>query len=306
MPLHIPTPLLASEPLSRLTGGDVRLKLECLQPSGSFKLRGIGAACEAYAAAGKRRFVSSSGGNAGIAAAYAGRRLGVPVTVFVPETTTERAKAVIRQEGADVVVHGSSWQEANALALDSLAAHDAFLHPFDDALLWPGYASMIDEVAATGWQPEAVLLSVGGGGLFCGVVEGLQRNGWGQVPVITAETEGAASLARSVAAGERIALQAIASVATSLGAKQVCAHAFELAQRHPVHCVTVSERAALSACERFLDDHRLLVEPACGAALAPVYESVEALRGNARLLVIVCGGVTATHAQIQSWLRHAA
>ncbi|MEN0108492.1 MAG: pyridoxal-phosphate dependent enzyme, partial [Pseudomonas sp.] len=111
MPLHIHTPLLQSRPLSLLTGKTVWLKLDALQPVGSFKLRGIGAVCETYAAEGKTRFVSSSGGNAGIAAAYAGRQLNIPVTVVVPETTTARAKALIAEQDAEVIVHGASWME---------------------------------------------------------------------------------------------------------------------------------------------------------------------------------------------------
>ena len=86
MVLHIETPLFASNAMATRAGQAVWLKMEALQPSGSFKLRGVGHACEHYALRGARRFVSSSGGNAGVAAAHAGRRLGVPVTVVVPET----------------------------------------------------------------------------------------------------------------------------------------------------------------------------------------------------------------------------
>lgn len=107
-------PLIESRPLSLAAGRNVWLKLEALQPCGSFKLRGVGHACEVHHARGARHFVSSSGGNAGLAVAYAGRKLGVPVTVVVPETTTERAKELLRLEDAQVVVHGSSSQEANA------------------------------------------------------------------------------------------------------------------------------------------------------------------------------------------------
>lgn len=78
--------------------------------------------------------------NAGIAVAYAGRRLSIPVSVFVPETTSERAKALIRQEGADVFVHGASWQEANERAPAAVDHETAFIHPFDDPLLWAGQA----------------------------------------------------------------------------------------------------------------------------------------------------------------------
>ena len=173
MPLHIQTPLLESLPLSLASGRCIWLKLEALQPPGSFKIRGIGAACEEYQRRGARRFISSSGGNAGIAVAYAGRCLSVPVIVVVPETTTERAKELIGQQGAQVVVHGASWQEANGLAQSLVTGTDAFLHPFDDPLLWQGHATLVDEVAQAELKPDAVVLSVGGGGLLSGVVEGI-------------------------------------------------------------------------------------------------------------------------------------
>lgn len=301
MSLHIETPLLASRPLSLASGLDVWLKLEALQPSGSFKLRGIGAACEAYVKQGKRRFVSSSGGNAGIAVAYAGRCLGLAVTVVVPETTTERAKQLIRQEQAEVIVHGKAWHEANALALSLLGDDDAYIHPFDDPLLWQGHASMIDEVAASGLKPDAVVLSVGGGGLFSGVCEGLARNGWDQVPVFAVETAGAASLAAAMAQKQLVALDSVNTVATSLAAKQVCQRAFQWTQERPVHSHVISDREALDACERFLADQRILVEPACGAALALAYAPTEALKQYQQVLVIVCGGVTATIDQIRQW-----
>ena len=98
--LHIETPLIESLPLSAGVRGHVWLKMEALQPSGSFKLRGIGYACQEYFRQGAKRFISSSGGNAGIAVAYAGRKLGMPVTVVVPETTSQKALDVLRLEGA--------------------------------------------------------------------------------------------------------------------------------------------------------------------------------------------------------------
>jgi L-serine/L-threonine ammonia-lyase len=301
MPLHIHTPLIESAPLSRAAGCSVWLKLEALQAPGSFKIRGIGAACEHYASQGAKRFVSSSGGNAGLAVAYAGRHLSIPVTVVVPETTSERAKQLLRLEGAEVLVHGASWQEANALAQSLLGETDAFLHPFDNPLLWTGHASMIDEVAAADNKPDAVLLAVGGGGLLAGVMEGLARNGWGDVPVLAVETHGAASLHAAMQAGQPTALDAVTSIATSLGARQVCSRAFELSQSGLVHSVLVSDKQAVAACSRFLDDHRLLVEPACGAALAVAYDMPDALAGYSKILIIVCGGATASADNLRQW-----
>jgi len=302
-----PLALLQSRPLSLLCDKIVLLKLDALQPPGSFKIRGIGAVCEQYARQGKTRFVSSSGGNAGIAAAYAGRQLRIPVAVVVPETTTARAKALIEQEGGTVVVHGASWLEANALAKSMLDPATGFVHPFDDPLMWAGHATLIDEVARANTGFDGVILSVGGGGLLSGVVEGLRRNGLEEIPVLAVETEGADSLARSVKGGHRIGLDAITSVATSLGAKVVCENAFEVTKTYDVRCAVVSDFEALDACEKFARDHRILVEPACGAPLAAIYNKrPDLLAGIEAPLVIVCGGATATQQQIREWRENAA
>jgi L-serine/L-threonine ammonia-lyase len=301
MPLHLSTPLIASRALSRTTGRSVWLKVEALQPCGSFKMRGIGHACEHYRAQGAKRFVSSSGGNAGLAVAYAGRQLGVPVTVVVPITTPQHALDLLALEDAQVIVHGESWQEANDHAQSLLAPDCAFIHPFDNPLLWAGHASLIDEVFQTDLQPDAVVLSVGGGGLLCGVVEGLRRNGGANIPVIAVETHGAASLHAAMQAGHPVALNQITSIASSLGAKRVCDQALHWAQHHPVVSTLVSDASALNACDHFLHDHRLLVEPACGASLALAYDNHPVLQEFKNVLVVVCGGATTTLAQLGVW-----
>jgi L-serine/L-threonine ammonia-lyase len=292
---------MESRPLSLSAGRAIWLKLDALQAPGSFKIRGIGHACEIYRERGARRFVSSSGGNAGLAVAYAGRVLSVPVTVVVPETASERARELLRQEGAEVRVHGPSWQEANELALSLVGPRDAFLHPFDDPLLWQGHATLIDEVCASELKPDAVVLSVGGGGLLCGVAEGLLRNGWGQVPILAVETEGAASFHAASRAGHPVQLASITSIATSLGAKRVCDQAVQVFKEHPSHSILVSDQQALTACMSFLDDHRLLVEPACGASLALAYDKARELNDFNTVLMVVCGGATATLDQIRDW-----
>jgi L-serine/L-threonine ammonia-lyase len=299
--LHIETPLITSPALAATSGRTIWLKMDALQPSGSFKLRGVGAACEYHAQQGKRKFVSSSGGNAGIAVAYAGRQLFLPVTVFVPESTSETAKALIRQQGATVVTHGASWQEANALALSELDAETAFIHPFDDPLLWTGHATLIDEVVRQGVAFDAVVLSVGGGGLLCGIAEGLARNNLADIPIVAVETRGADSLAQSIAAGRRVELPAIRSIATSLGARMVSEEAYRLATSRPVKSVVVSDGSAANACIRFLDDHRVLVEPACGASLAVAYDKPQVLADYRDVLVVVCGGATASIDQLLGW-----
>ncbi len=163
---------------------------------------------------------------------------------------------------------------------------------------------MIDEIAVSGAKPEAVVLSVGGGGLLCGVIEGLQRNNWTDVPIVAVETEGAESYAASVREGHLVELAAITSIATCLGARQVCNQAYMWSKTYPIKNVVVSDKSAIAACERFIEDHQVVVEPACGASLAVVYDNVPELSSFSSVLVIVCGGVTSTIAQLQRWAKN--
>ncbi|RYZ39285.1 MAG: pyridoxal-phosphate dependent enzyme, partial [Myxococcaceae bacterium] len=158
----------------------------------------------------------------------------------------------------------------------------------------------VDEMAAAGPKPDAVVLAVGGGGLLCGVLEGMARNGWGDVPVVAVETQGADCYARSVAQGRPFELPAISSIATSLGAKRPCDAAMAWVTRHEIENIVVSDAAAVAASLRFLDEHRILVEPACGAALAALDAESPALAAASRIAVIVCGGVTATVESLQA------
>ncbi len=300
--LQIETPLIESVPLSTGVQGNVWLKMEALQPSGSFKLRGIGYACQHYLREGAKSFISSSGGNAGIAVAYAGRKLGIPVIVVVPETTSQKALEVLRQEEAQVKIHGRIWQEAHTYAVQlSEESKAVYLHPFDNPLLWTGHATVIDEVRQSGIVPDVVVLSVGGGGLLCGIIEGLRRNDMAHVPLLAVETEGADSLGASLRAGQHVEIEDIKSIATSLGAKKVASAAYQWCSRHEVASHVVSDREAVAACLRFSQDHRLLVEPACGASLAALYDEADFLSGKQNIVVIVCGGVGVTISQLEQW-----
>jgi L-serine/L-threonine ammonia-lyase len=302
--LHIRTPLVESFPLSKRTGRRVLLKMENLQPAGSFKIRGIGLLCQQGKQDGVSHFVSSSGGNAGYAAAYAGRRLGVQTTVFVPETTPPDARRKIASQGAEVKVAGSVWDEADGEAR-TLAekVNGLYISPFDHPLIWGGHATIVDELAGETDKPDEIILSVGGGGLLCGVVEGLRRNGWQDVPILAVETEGTASLAASLEQGRLVTLDKITGVATSLGAKTVAREAFERARRHPVQSIVVTDAEAIDACLQFADEHRCLVEPACGASLALAYSRPESLGGAETVVIIVCGGIGITLDKIREWRR---
>ena len=299
--LHIRTPLIESLSLSRDLDAKIWLKMETMQPCGSFKARGIGYACQKYVADGAKELISSSGGNAGLAVAYAGRRLKIPVTVVVPKTTKKRAIDLIKLEGAKVIVIGDNWDAAHMYAMTLLNKQTAYIHPFDDPNIWEGHASIIDEINGTGIVPDAVVLSVGGGGLLCGVVDGLKRNKWTGVPILAVETEGAASLRAASLANKHVGIKNITSIATSLGAKKVAKRAFDLLKAHQIISHVVTDAQAVSVCYRFLEDHRIMVEPACGASLSAVYDGCEILKGKRNVVVIVCGGVGVTLKQLEEW-----
>ncbi|MEN0062994.1 MAG: pyridoxal-phosphate dependent enzyme [Myxococcota bacterium] len=297
--LHARTPLLRSALGTVRNGAPVWLKCENLQPTGSFKLRGMGALAQAAVADGASALFSSSGGNAGYAVAYAGAALGVPVTVVVPQRTDPRMQDLIRGTGATVLVHGDVWDDAHAHALVLADEAEApVIHPFDHPDVWRGHATLVHECAAAlAKPPEVVVVAVGGGGLLCGVLQGLADVGWTKSEVLAVETLGAASYAGAVAAGTPITLDAIDTVALTLGAKRVCDQALAWRDRHPITSWTCTDADALAGCARFLDEHRMLVEPSCGAALAAVGGPTQ----GRETLVVVCGGAAVTRAQLATW-----
>ncbi len=301
--LHIHTPIIQSQLPYQYNkmNKNIWLKIESLQPSGSFKLRGIGLCCQTKKAQGAQRFVSSSGGNAGLAVAYAGRCLQIPVTVFVPQTTSEHAKALIAKEGADIVVAGENWQQAHNFALSQMNMHDALIHPFDDPLLWQGHASLIDELSIDIAKPDALICSVGGGGLLCGMAMGLKNNNWHDVPIVAVETRGAASYAAGLYAGHAVDLLKIQTIATSLAATRVCSESLVWSKKHRIESVLVSDAQAVEGSRHLLNMHRLLTEPACGAAVAALNMPSSILETAQNIVVVVCGGVGMRAEQLLNW-----
>ena len=293
-------------PLFKFSSGEtlpnIYLKMECFQPSGSFKNRGIGQLCAQAKEDGFSQIISSSGGNAGLAAAYAARNLNLDATVVVPETTSQTAKTRIQKQGATVITHGANWNAAHQFCLEQAEQQSAYLvHPYDHPLIWEGHATLIDEIIEDGCIPDCIVLSVGGGGLLGGVLHGLSRNRVNNCSLITVETRGADCFAQSWEAGTPVTLDGIDSIATSLGALSVAPEVFSDALNHSIHPKVVSDLDACKAARAFVDDFRVLVEPACGASLSALYLHQEWLQQYQSVVVIVCGGVGVSYDQIASW-----
>ncbi|KAL8729463.1 MAG: hypothetical protein Q9166_004711 [cf. Caloplaca sp. 2 TL-2023] len=297
------------------TNSRIFLKLENLQPSGSFKSRGIGALL-LYSLVNHRNpnavhFYCSSGGNAGLACVTAARVLGRPATVVVPLLTKPFMIAKLKNAGVfEVIQIGENWKEADIYLRERLLKNDeggVYVPPFDHPEIWEGHSTLVSEVAQQLKDqgedgPDAMVCSVGGGGLLCGVLLGLERQhyGWSQdCKVLALETEGTQSLNKSLKEGQLVTLPGITSIAISLGATRVALKAFELAQKHGIKSAVLSDAEAAMGCWRLADDERIIVEPACGVNVAVCYDGrlkklLPELSPDSKIVIVVCGGSNVT------------
>lgn len=290
--MSIKTPIYTDPALNQVLGKTVHFKMDCYQPTRSFKIRGMERICADYWERGYRDFISSSGGNAGYSLASAALAMGGRVRVIMPESTPVFIQEKIAAIGAEVEVHGAAWDETHAFAsVEAEKTGAAYIPPFDHPLLWEGHSTIITESAGEMEEPDLVVVAVGGGGLLCGVMQGMEAVGWNKAVVLTAETHGAASYAKSLAAGKLVTLDKIETVAATLGAKTVAAEALAWSKKRAVRSFLCSDEEALAAAKQFANAMGTLVEPACGAALAAVYQRAEVLGDAENVLMVVCGGI---------------
>lgn len=317
------TPLIHSSILSKHAGCQIYLKLENLQPSGSFKSRGIGNFLRSHLQSAdaehrqKTHFYSSSGGNAGLACVHAAVTLGVAATIVVPMTTSQYTMDKMRAAGAtQVLQEGASWYECDEYLRETVIPRakqagelPVYVPPFDAEEIWDGHATLVKELSTqmgSEQGPDAIICSVGGGGLFCGIIRGLEEVGLANTPVFAVETEGADSLALSLRNGQLSTLPAITSIATTLGARTVAPQAYQYAQRPSVTSVVLTDHEAMEGCVRFADDERIMVEAACGVSMALCYGNrlktyLPTLTETSRVVMVVCGGSNITAGTLAKW-----
>jgi L-serine/L-threonine ammonia-lyase len=225
----------------------------------------------------------------------------------------------LRDLGADVLQTGENWAAADKHLREALLAnHDPqgigiYVPPFDHPDIWSGASTLVEEMvrqmrdAYGNPAIDAIVCSVGGGGLLCGVMEGVEsmrkQGGTRDTPkVLAMETVGADSLNASVKAGKLVTLPAISSIATSLGAPRVAEKAFEWTERcgDDLISATVTDAEAVMGSVCFLDDARMLVEVACGATIATAYNGMlrkhlgtgltDTEWSKKNVVLVVCGG----------------
>jgi threonine dehydratase len=286
-----PTPLVRSRRLSLQLGANIFLKLETLQPTHSFKVRGaFSALTRLDAERASRGVVTASGGNHGLAVAYAASQLGIPATVYLPESATEAKLSAIRRLQPEVVIHGAAWDDANALATRVAAESGrSYVHPFDDPAVMAGQATLVAEILADlPAPPDLIVVSVGGGGLITGILSAVSHL-CPATRVYGVETIGADSMTQSVAAGRIVELPAITSIAETLGARRTGKFQLETVASLAAGMVTVTDAQAVRALLDLLEGDKLLAEPAMSCSVAALTEGAIPVRKGQTIVVIACG-----------------
>lgn len=282
------TPLVKSDALSRAAGGDVYLKLENLQTTGSFKLRGALNALSLLPLDAQRRgVVASSAGNHGLGVAYAAKTLGIPATIFVPATAPEVKKHGIRELGA--VLHDSEpdYDAAMVAAKAFGAEHGlAFINPClgDDLLAGQGTVAL--EILQDLPDLRTLVLPVGGGGLLGGCASLVRRTA-PNVRIVGAQSDQTAAMARSVAAGRVIEIPVTPTLADGL-AGQIDADALDIGLNALDDIVLLTEPEIARAIAWLHAEHDLRVEGAGAVGVGAALLGMSPLMHPAA--VVVSGG----------------
>ncbi|MER8547156.1 threonine/serine dehydratase [Mesorhizobium sp. M0684] len=263
----------------------VDLKLECLQHSGSFKVRGAFTNLleRPVPAAG---VVAASGGNHGAAVAYAAMRLGHKATIFVPEVSPQAKLDRIRGYGAELIVGGARYAEALA-ASESFAEKSGALqiHAFNQEETLVGQGTLGLEIEADLPKLDTLLVAVGGGGLVGGIAAWFS----GRIRIIAVEPEGAPTLHRAFEAGRPVDAPAEGIAADSLAPKRVGEMMFPIAEAFVERSILVGDDDIIAAQAALWDRVRIISEPGGAAAFAALLSGRYAPAAGERVAVLVCG-----------------
>ncbi|HEY7517161.1 MAG TPA: threonine ammonia-lyase [Methylomirabilota bacterium] len=291
----VQTPCAYSQTLSELTGARCFVKLENLQMTGSFKERGAANLLLQLGPEERRRgVIAASAGNHGLAVAFHAARLGVPATIVMPEYAPLIKVTNARRYGAEVVLHGSNYDEAyeRARALEAERGL-IFVHPFDDPRVVAGQATLGLEVLEQVPEVEALIVPVGGGGLIGGValaVKGARPD----VQVIGVQAAALPAMSRSLDAGERVRVDAAPTIADGIAVRRVGALTFELARTWVDRVVTVDEEELSNAVLLLLEIEKTVVEGAGAAPLAALLNRPLGLERRSVVLVLSGGNIDVT------------
>ena len=306
-PHVVRTPTVLHHGLSRGTGKAVHLKLEMLQRTGAFKVRGaLNKILTLEEAARGRGVIAASAGNHAQGVGLASEQVGVPATIVMPEATpvikVERTKGY----GAEVVLHGRHYEEAYEHAVGLAAERGlTMVHPFDDPAVIAGQGTIALELDEDLPEVDAVVVPIGGGGLISGIAGALAALRPG-LPIIGVQAEDAAPMAKSFYAGRPVEVSMPRTIADGIQVGRVGELTFPLVQRWVTDIVTVSEAELTDAIVDGVESAKIVLEGAGAAALAALLAGK--LDAYQRVCLCLCGGnidLNRLERVIESGLAHA-
>lgn len=286
-----PVTLADADPLPE--GGRLRLALELLQVTGSFKARGAANLARFHVDAGTMPdagITIASGGNAGLACAWAAHATGTRATIFLPATAPAIKVARVRAQGADVRLVGTEYADALAASIEYAERTGALLsHAYDNPLIAAGAGTLARECLRSASAVDTIVVAVGGGGLIAGTIAAVDGCG---VRVVGAEPEGSCALHAALAAGGPVDVAVDSIAADSLGARRASQTAYQLASRPHVTSVLVPDDAIAAARQELWREHRLVVETGAATALAALRCGSYMPAPGERVVVVLCGANT--------------
>lgn len=296
------TPLLPPPLVHPDVPTHLQLKLENLQVSGSFKARGVfNTLLQLDLQQRERGVIASSGGNHGLALAHAGRRLGIPVTIYLPATAAPDRITRIMAQGATVLQHGSTWDEAHFRALEHATAEGLwYVHPFDAPFTIAGQGTLGLELLADIPDLDCVLVAIGGGGLIAGISTAIKQT-HPEVRIIGVEPVGAPSMTYSMQAGHVQPLPEVRTIADTLAPRAVSERTLSLVQRYVDEIVLVDDTSMITAMRWLWTECNQLVEPAGAAVIAAIMNGVVDVRSAAHPVALICGGNAAAESVFSTY-----
>jgi threonine dehydratase len=285
------TPMLTSRSLSEATGFDVRLKAELFQRGGSYKVRGpMNKIAHLSPEERARGVICSSAGNHSQGVALAARQYGIPAVVVMAENATPSKIAATEGYGAQVVLHGSIWDEANEKALELVEERGlTYIHPFDDPQLIAGQGTVGLEIMEDAPDVQIIVVPIGGGGLISGIsmaVKSVNPN----VRVIGVESSGAPAMQRSVEAGHLVTLDHVDCVIDGLRVKRVGRLTRSVVSRFVDEIVTLPDEKIFDAVLWIMTRAKLVAEGAAAAPVAALLEGRVTAEPGTRVVAVLSGG----------------
>jgi threonine dehydratase len=285
------TPLLTSRTLSARTGFDVRLKAELFQRTGSYKIRGpLNKFAQLSDDEKRRGVICSSAGNHAQGVALAARIHGIKAVVCMAANATPSKIEATRAYGAEVVLHGSIWDEANERAKELVAERGyTYIHPFDDRQLMTGQGTVGLEIAQDWPEIDVAVVPIGGGGLISGVAMALKAFN-PRIRVIGVESSGAPGMKASVEAGQVVTLDRVDCIIDGLRVKRVGQLTYEVVRDFVDAIVTLPDADIFDAVVWTMHYAKLVPEGAAASTVGALLHGLVDAPAGSRVVCVLSGG----------------